>query len=96
MNTENQVEQSSQAAEQQKAVPIANKLEATVKVIDGFGRCKKASEVTIRFANKVVATKTLGGEYKPTQALTEFKRSQNGWSIKDSVGLEQARQLKLL
>lgn len=76
--------------------PIANKLEATVKVVDGYGKVKKATDVTIRFANKPIAHKILGGEYKANQALAEFKRNQKGWEIKDSTGLEQARQLKLL
>lgn len=77
------------------AKPVANSLEVAVATKDGYGRVKKATDVTIRFAGKVVATKTLGGEYSKVQAEREFKRSQQGWEIKDPSGLEIIKQLKL-
>ena len=76
--------------------PVASTLTATVSVTDAWGRVRKASDVTIRFGDKVVANKKLGGEYTVEQAIREFKRSQKDWDIKDSTIIEQIKQLKLI
>ncbi len=46
-----------------KIKPKKLELSANTKIVNGYGKVRKATEVTISFDGKSVASKTLGGEY---------------------------------
>lgn len=69
-------------------------LSAVCLVIPGKGRCHKATEVTIKLGDTLVARLTMGGTVNPEQGLREFTRFPS--RFKKLNGYETAQLAKLV